>query len=103
MAKSNSIVKDDARRILIVKWKDGSTAEIPWAKLRDACPCAECTNLHGEPEDPLRLKVAPNTNLISVDYVGNYAVQPRWGDGHSSGLYTWNYLRDLAGLLAAPQ
>lgn len=102
MAKSNSIAKDDERQVLSVKWKDGSTSEIPWAKLREACPCAECANLHGD-ADPLRLKLAPNTDLVGVDYVGNYAVQPRWGDGHSAGLFTWNYLRELAGLLAAPQ
>jgi DUF971 family protein len=102
MPKSNSVLKDDTRQVLLVKWKDGSASEIPWAKLRDACPCAECTNVHGAP-DPLRLKLAPNTQLVSVDYVGNYAIQPRWGDGHSTGLFTWMYLRDLAGLLAAPQ
>jgi DUF971 family protein len=102
MPKSNAALKDEVRQVLIVKWKDGSTSEMPWGKLREACPCAECANLHGE-ADPLRLKLAPNTNLLGVDYVGNYAIQPRWGDGHSAGLYTWNYLRELAGLLAAPQ
>ncbi len=102
MPKSNSVLIDAAKQSLIVKWKDGSTSEIPWTKLREACPCAECTNVHGD-ADPLRLKLAPNTHLVSVDYVGNYAVQPHWGDGHSAGLFTWNYLRELAGLLAAPQ
>ena len=102
MPKSNSVLKDDARQVVLVTWKDGSTSEIPWAKLRDACPCAECANLHGD-ADPLRLRLAPNTQLVSVDYVGNYAIQPRWADGHSAGLFTWNTLRELAGLLAAPQ
>lgn len=102
MPKSNSVVQDAARQVLIVKWKDGSSSEFPWARLRDTCPCAECANLHGT-ADPLRLKLAPNTNLVGVEYVGNYAVQPRWADGHSAGLFTWNYLRELAGLLAAPQ
>jgi DUF971 family protein len=102
MPKSNAVQQDATRQILIVKWKDGSISEIPWTKLREACPCAECANLRGN-ADPLRLKLAPNTNLVGVDYVGNYAVQPRWGDGHSTGLFTWNYLRELAGLLAAPQ
>ena len=102
MPKSNSVLQDAARQVLIVKWKDGPTSEIPWTQLRDACPCAECANLHGT-ADPLRLRLAPNTTLIGVEYVGNYAVQPRWGDGHSAGLFTWNYLRELAGLLAAPQ
>ncbi|NTU65934.1 MAG: DUF971 domain-containing protein [Chloroflexi bacterium] len=104
MPKSNAVRNDDTQRALIVKWKDGSTSEISWGKLRDACPCAECATLRvHDAADPLRLKLAPNTNLVGLDYVGNYAVQPRWGDGHSAGLFTWNYLRDLAGLLAAPQ
>ena len=104
MPKANSVLQDSAKHILVVKWKDGSTSEIPWATLREACPCAECATLRGHGDaDPLRLKLAPNTNLVGVDYVGNYAVQPRWGDGHSAGLFTWNYLRELAGLLAAPQ
>jgi len=100
--KSNSVTKEDNRQVLIVRWKDGTTSEIAWKILRDNCPCAECADLHG-PADPLRLKLAPNTNLIEVSYVGNYAVQPRWGDGHSAGLFTWNYLRDLAGIMPAPQ
>jgi DUF971 family protein len=102
MPKSNAVLADEAKQTLVVKWKDGSTSELPWVKLRDACPCAECANLHGG-ADPLRLKLAPNTNLVRVDYVGNYAIQPRWGDGHSAGFFTWSYLRELAGLLAAPQ
>ena len=102
MPKSNSVLKDETQQTLVVKWKDGSTSVLPWTKLREACPCAECANLHGD-ADPLRLKLAPNTQLVGVDYVGNYAVQPRWGDGHNAGIFSWNYLRELAGLLAAPQ
>ncbi len=102
MPKSNVVLKDDTRQVLIVKWKDGSISEIPWARLREACPCAECANLHGD-ADPLRLKLAPNTSLVSVEYVGNYAMQPRWGDGHNAGIFTWNYLRELAGIMPAPQ
>lgn len=102
MPKSNSFFKDATKRVLVVKWKDGTTSEIDWKKLRDHCPCAECAELHG-PSDPLRLKLAPNTQLVDVSYVGNYAVQPRWGDGHNAGLFTWNYLRELAGMMPAPQ
>lgn len=102
MPKSNAVLTDETRQTLIVKWKDGSTSEIPWAGLRDACPCAECAHSRDD-ADPLRLKLAPNTHLVSVDYVGNYAVQPRWGDGHNAGLFTWNYLRELAGIMPAPQ
>ncbi len=85
-----------ARKALAVKFKDGSSAELPWGLLRDACPCAECQELHG-PRDPLKLTAAPNKNLVGFEYAGNYAVQLMWGDGHSFGIFTWAYLRELAG------
>ncbi len=102
MPKYNRVQIDNEQKLLTVNFKDGSTAEIEWKKLRDNCPCADCAELHG-PADPLRLKLAPNYDLESVDYIGNYAVQLTWGDGHNAGLYSWNYLRELAGLLPAPQ
>lgn len=102
MPKSNKVLKDDEQKLLIVNWKDGTRSDIEWKKLRDNCPCADCADLHG-PADPLRLKLAPNYNLEGVNYVGNYAVQLHWSDGHNAGLYTWNYLRELAGLMPAPQ
>ena len=102
MPKSNSIRNDEEHKVLVVRWKDGSSSEIGWKTLRDACPCAECKEIHG-PADPLRLKLAPNYNLRAIAYAGNYAVQLTWGDGHSYGIYTWNYLRELAGLMPAPQ
>ena len=102
MPKLNSVHTAADQKLLVVKWKDGSTSGIDWKTLRDNCPCAECAELHG-PADPLRLKLAPNYHLERVEYIGNYAVQLVWGDGHSAGLYTWNHLRDLAGLMPAPQ
>jgi DUF971 family protein len=102
MPKFNSIRRDDEQQLLIVTWKDGTTSEIEWKTLRDQCPCADCAELHG-PADPLKLKLPPNDQLASVGYIGNYAVQPRWADGHDAGLFSWNYLRELAGLRPAPQ
>lgn len=102
MPKSHAVRQDDDRKVVVVRWKDGSSTELAYKLLRDNCPCADCANLHG-PADPLRLKLAPNYQLNSVAYVGNYAVQLNWGDGHNAGLYSWNYLRELAGLLPAPQ
>ena len=102
MPKSNAVRKDDETKTLSVKWKDGTTSVLAWKTLRDNCPCAECAELHG-PADPLRLKIAPNYHLEGVEYIGNYAIQLRWGYGHSAGIYSWNHLRNLAGLMAAPQ
>lgn len=95
MPKRNLAANDVERRTLTVRFKDGSSAELAWKDLRDACPCAECLELHG-PRDPLKLVAAPNYDLVEFKYAGNYAVQLVWGDGHSFGIYTWAYLKELA-------
>jgi DUF971 family protein len=93
--KTNTAKNDAERQVLIVKFKDGSSVELPWGLLREACPCAECKELHG-PSDPLKLRPMPNKTLTGFEYAGNYAVTLIWGDGHRFGIYAWPYLRELA-------
>lgn len=95
MPRSHTAMNVSERQVLAVKFKDGTSIELPWGLLRDACPCAECKELHG-PHDPLKLTVAPDKNLVEVQPTGNYAVTLVWGDGHRFGIYTWAYLRELA-------
>ena len=86
---------------LAIKWDDGVEDYIPLANLRRACPCAGCKgemdimgNLYKNPEKPL----APNAfNLVRIVSVGGYAIQPLWADGHDTGIYSFEYLRHLAG------
>ena len=70
-------------------------------KLRRACPCAGCHgevdilgNLYKSPDKPL-----PPTafELVRFTQVGGYAIQPTWRDGHNSGIFSFDYLRRLAG------
>lgn len=84
---------------LAIRWDDGSEDYIPLLRLRQACPCAECKGevdvlgqLHKGPERPLS---AASHRLVRVIHVGGYALQPFWGDGHSSGLYPFDYLKRL--------
>jgi len=85
---------------LAFKWDDGSESYLPLEVLRRACPCAGCKgevdvmgNLHKGPEQAL---TAQSFRLVRIQSVGGYAVQPVWGDGHNSGLYTFDYLRKVA-------
>jgi DUF971 family protein len=85
---------------LAVKWEDGSEGFIALEKLRHACPCAGCKgevdimgNLYKNPDQPL---AAAAFRLVRLEYVGTYAIQPFWGDGHASGLYTFDYLKQLS-------
>ncbi|MHB9007182.1 MAG: DUF971 domain-containing protein [Limisphaerales bacterium] len=85
---------------LAIKWDDGSESYIPFEVLRRSCPCAGCQgevdvmgHLHKGPDRPLS---ASAFRLVSVGWVGGYAVQPVWADGHNSGLFTYDTLRHLA-------
>jgi DUF971 family protein len=86
---------------LALSFADGFEAYLPLPMLRRACPCAAC---QGEP-DALGRVVRPKVehgagafDLVKCDLVGGYAIQLFWTDGHSSGIYTFDYLRKLADL-----
>ena len=84
---------------LAIAWNDGTESFVKLELLRRACPCAACG---GEP-DVLGQVVRPHVShtdksfeLVGLDLVGGYALQPRWADGHSTGIYSFTYLRRLA-------
>jgi DUF971 family protein len=94
----------DIQRIgdeLAIKWDDGTETYIPLATLRRSCPCAGCKgemdimgNVYKNPDRPL----APNAfELRRISQVGGYALQPVWADGHDTGIYSFDYLRHVAG------
>jgi DUF971 family protein len=83
---------------LAIEWNDGVESYFDLQFLRRACPCAACG---GEPDvmgNVLRPEVsytARSFELTGFDLVGGYALQPRWADGHSTGLYAFSYLRRI--------
>ena len=84
---------------LAIKWSDLSESYLPLEVLRRACPCASCKgetdifgNLYKGPEKPIQ---ADSLRLTHLGTVGGYGVQPKWADGHSSGIYSYEYLRQL--------
>jgi len=88
---------DDDARALVVEWADGAVHLIPFELLRRSCPCAVC---HGEMGRPGRFDLEPELRpgedeLADISLVGNYGLGARWGDGHSTGIYTFERLRDL--------
>jgi DUF971 family protein len=103
MPRPTAITLDRKRSLLIIPWDDGHTSEYPLNGLREACPCVECRGGHenmGAPPDPdllLHIPLTPvkNYNVTRLLPVGHYAIQPEWEDGHSTGIYTWPYLRGL--------
>jgi DUF971 family protein len=82
---------------LTVEWSDGHLSAYPYRDLRAKCPCATCTEL-GPPPPHAPGPLALYTKALKPDraeLVGRYALQIYWNDGHSSGIYSFEYLRSL--------
>jgi len=80
-------------RILELSWPDGAVHELPCELLRVYSPSAEVRG-HGIGQETLQLD-KEQVNITALDPVGHYAVKITFDDGHDSGLFDWNYLRDL--------
>jgi DUF971 family protein len=88
---------------LEIDWVDGHKSAWTFAWLRNACPCATCNDERvqqgrkpGEPKaKPAELlpMYTPPAKPASAHAVGRYALQFNWLDGHSGGIYSWDYLR----------
>ncbi|MHC4577819.1 MAG: DUF971 domain-containing protein [Planctomycetota bacterium] len=81
---------------LAIAWSDGHESRLEAYDLRVACPCASCRDeITGErllnpahvPED-----VRPR----SIVSVGNYAIKISWSDGHDTGIYSFERLREMS-------
>jgi DUF971 family protein len=85
---------------LIIEWNDGFRGFIPLRKLRDACPCAGCLEKRRQPSDPFRVLSdkelqAGSPMPVAMPARGSYAYQIVWNDGHDSGIYKLELLREL--------
>jgi DUF971 family protein len=87
---------------LAIQWNDNTESYLNLEILRRACPCAACG---GEPDvlgniDDSRHRAITYTTesfrLVRFDVVGGYALQFSWADGHSTGIYSFDYLRKIA-------
>ena len=80
-----------------VTWNDGHIGTHTFEILRWNCPCAGCRGEMGVPGrlDFIKTLSPQETQLERLEAVGLYAIKPVWADGHETGLYTYEHLRDL--------
>ena len=97
-----NVTADRTASMLTIEWNDAHVSVYPFSLLRAACPCAECRGGHDKMSatpDPdvfyLPEQDTPATHMVSIEGVGAYALSIQWEDGHSFGIYNWNYLRAL--------
>lgn len=92
------------KQTLRIKWESGEESFFPMIFLRRNCPCATCREAHAKqpeaanpfkilkPGEVLKTEVAINEAQV----VGRYALSFVWNDGHREGIYTFDFLRELA-------
>ncbi len=85
-------------RELAIVWDDGHESYLGLEELRRACPCAVCNgepDVLGRGEIPAKHHTPASFELAGLGFVGGYGLQPRWADGHASGIYSFRLLRTL--------
>lgn len=92
-----SYLLDEEQRRLCITWSDGHESVHTYEALRRACPCAWCAGEGGQKGSmnaatPLSEQ---QTTLYELEPVGRYGLTPVWGDGHRTGIYTYERLRML--------
>ena len=80
-------------RVLEIAFDDGRSFRLPYEFLRVYSPSAEVRG-HGPGQEVLQAGKR-DIEIRSLDPVGSYAVQPVFSDGHSTGIYSWEYLYEL--------
>lgn len=81
-----------------VEWNDGTRGACSVRNLRCACPCALCVDEHTGVKTLDDSTVSNDIKLVKVQSVGRYAATLSFSDGHSSGIYPYDKLKDLTDL-----
>ena len=94
MVQPVQIIEESDSEVTI-KWSDDTESRYTAAQLRRACPCAACVNeWTGEKMlDPA--SIPDDLTLNNTSLVGRYALNFQFSDGHETGLYSFQYLRNL--------
>jgi len=81
--------------VITIRWSDGHVGRYEGRDLRLACRCAACVDewSHESLVQPDRVPFDVKPKAIEV--MGNYALHLDWSDGHNTGIYTYDYLREV--------
>jgi DUF971 family protein len=91
---------------LVITWSDGARTRYSFRSLRDACPCATCREKRDAPPPPANLlpvlspQEAAPLKVLGMKPVGNYAYSIAFSDGHDTGIYSFERLRELGEAVA---
>lgn len=87
--------KNDAHKMLKFVWNDGKQSVITYKELRYLCPCALCVDENTGTRKIRRESVSDDVKPTRIQTIGNYALHVIWSDGHTTGIYSFDYLRKI--------
>ena len=93
MPRPTTLTVHQQSRLLEIGFDDGASFRIPFELMRVYSPSAEVQG-HGPGQEVLQTGKR-DVGIDSLETVGHYAVQPTFSDGHSSGIFSWQYLYHL--------
>lgn len=92
---------DRQARELVILWQDGHRSPYPFDLLRRECPCAMCNEMRlKQRQDPLAVITGPvlkpgEAGIKDWAPIGRYALNFTWSDGHTTGIYSFDFLRTI--------
>ena len=102
LSTTPSEIKQTGERQLAISWADGGRSLFEVRELRLACGCASCVDEWTGEERLDPASVPEDVHPVTIDPVGRYAIQITWSDGHNTGIYPFDRLRNLSAALHAP-
>lgn len=88
---------------LEIEWQDGLKSVYPIAMLRSMCPCATCKQAREQEQAAqkpllrvLKGDFSKPLSVIEAELVGGYALRLEWSDNHATGIYSFQYLREIS-------
>jgi DUF971 family protein len=88
-------IKQEGDAGLSITWGDDRVCHYTAPGLRRGCPCAQCVNEWTGQRVLKPESVAKELTILEISIVGRYALNFRWSDGHETGIYSFQYLRNL--------
>lgn len=87
---------------VVVEWRDGHQSRYPFPYLRDQCPCASCRERRAQGQSVAGTRIKSDLPIyqepvraVTAEPVGHYAVRFDFSDGHTTGIYSFNYFREI--------
>lgn len=94
MIEPTQIIEESTSEVSI-RWSDDSESRYDAAELRRACPCAGCKDEWTGVKTLDDSQVPDDLRFNSIAIVGRYALNFNFSDGHDTGIFSFNFLREL--------